>query len=397
MLIGLMILAATVDPSWISYGPNGPVARTIVTGDCPSITIDQHTHRMRTHAEPGEGYPVRTCEHAIPPEAKSVSIGKTELPVHKLGRTTRVAILGDTGCRRKVGSPAQNCGDPKAWPFARVAESIRAWNPDLIIHVGDYYYREATCDSAGKCVKAPYDWNRWNRDFFTPARELLPNAPWILVRGNHESCDRAAEGYFRFIDPRNYIWENTKTCKSNTDFTPPYSVSVADTEFIVYDSSAAKDGTADPKQVATYAAQFGLLGKAKRDAWLMLHHPIWIVSAYGPGTPTMWTAWDETKPAPPVALAVTGHVHLLELVSFTGATPPLAAIGNGGTALDKAPAGVVGQTVGGRTISSAYVDDDFGWVAAQKNHDGDWAFTVMNEYGRARKACVLKGGALVCD
>lgn len=42
MLIGLLILAATADPAWIEYGPHGPIARTIVTGNCPEIVIDGH-------------------------------------------------------------------------------------------------------------------------------------------------------------------------------------------------------------------------------------------------------------------------------------------------------------------------------------------------------------------
>lgn len=396
MLIALWILAATADPTWIEYGPHGPLARTIVAGDCPEITIDERAHRMRTHAEPGPAYPVRTCEHAIPEGARSASIGATALPVDKLRRHGRVAILGDTGCRRKVGSKVQDCGDPRAWPFARVAESIREWRPDLIIHVGDYYYREATCDAAGKCTKVPYDWKRWNADFFTPAASLLPSAPWIVVRGNHESCDRAAEGFFRFLDPRPYLWENVKTCKSNTDYTPPYPVDVGGMEIIVFDSSAAQDGAADPKQVPPYAAQFGLLGNAKHDSWLLLHHPIWAMSAYGPSTPTMWTAWNEATPAPRAAFAATGHVHLLEMVSFAGGGPALAAIGNGGTALDKAPSSFVGQTIGGRTVSAAYVDDDFGFVTAEKNAAGDWTLTVRDRDGRAKESCVLRGGGLEC-
>ena len=30
--------------------------------------------------------------------------------------------------------------------------------------------------------------------------ELLATAPWILLRGNHEDCSRAGEGWFRFLD-----------------------------------------------------------------------------------------------------------------------------------------------------------------------------------------------------
>lgn len=399
MLIAYLILAVTADPAWIEYGPNGPIARTIVSGDCPEIAVDGAAHRMRTHAEPGPAYPVRTCEWPIPSGAASASIGSTTLPVQKLGRTGRVALVGDTGCRRKAGkTPSiQDCSDPDKWPFARVAESIRAWNPDLIIHVGDYYYREAKCDASGKCAKVPFDWSRWNADFFTPAANLLPSVPWIMIRGNHESCDRAAEGFFRFLDPRDYLWENVQTCKSNTTFTPPYAVALTGAEVLVFDSSGATDGDPDPAQVSAYAAQLGLLGKATRDSWLVLHHPIWAVNPFGPSTPTMWTAWNQAVPTPPISLALAGHIHFLEMLGFANGTPPMAVVGNGGTALDDSPPKTpLGQTIGGRTVTTSYVDDDFGYVAAQRNADGAWVFAVMNQYGRVKEGCVLSGGGMTC-
>ena len=45
-----------------------------------------------------------------------------------------------------------------------------------------------------------YGWNVWELDFFAPSARLLAAAPWIMVRGNHEMCKRAGEGWFRFLD-----------------------------------------------------------------------------------------------------------------------------------------------------------------------------------------------------
>jgi hypothetical protein len=32
----------------------------------------------------------------------------------------------------------QNCGDPDDWEFAKVAQRVAEWNPDLIVQLGDY-------------------------------------------------------------------------------------------------------------------------------------------------------------------------------------------------------------------------------------------------------------------
>lgn len=384
------------DPSWIEYGPDGPLARTIVTsgGECPEIDIDGHRSRMRIHAQPARNYEVTVCQAAIPMGARSASIGDRALPVAKLGRATKVAILGDTGCRRKVGSPVQNCDDPKAWPFATLAASIAAWDPDVVLHVGDYYYREAVCKGTN-CTKATYNWARWNADFFKPAEPLLHNAPWVLVRGNHEECGRAAEGWVRFLDPRNYLWENDATCKSNLEFTPPYSVSVGDLNVVLIDSSSA-DESSKP-QAAIFAGQLGLLKNAKPNTWVMLHHPIWAVDYGDAVTETMWTAWQDAGSATAaVSLLLTGHIHLLEMISFTDNGVPLVVAGNGGTALDPAPTVTPSMNVGGRIIKNFTPYDQFGFIAATPSATG-WTFDIRDTMGVSKTKCGVTATGLVCD
>ena len=56
----------------------------------------------------------------------------------------RVVVLGDTGCRIQ-NRTVQDCNNPAAWPFRIIAERAAARRPDLVIHVGDYYYRESAC------------------------------------------------------------------------------------------------------------------------------------------------------------------------------------------------------------------------------------------------------------
>lgn len=388
------------DPVWLTYGPDGPTARTIVTGgECPHITIDGRRERMRIRTLPGKNYNVTSCEAAVPAIAKSASIGDRPLPVSKLGRTAKIAIFGDTGCRRKVsdkGKPSiQDCKDPKAWPFKAVADSIAEWDPDLILNVGDYYYREAVM-SGGKWVPSTYDWSRWNADWFEPAAKVLPSAPWVMVRGNHESCDRAAEGWFRFLEPRSYLWEDVRMCKSNLEFTPPYEVRVGEMRFIVYDSAGFADWKVDPDQVNIMANQLGIYKNKAAGAWMMLHHPFWAFGSYGGETTVMWTAWNQAGAnVPDPALMLTGHMHLLEMLSFNDNRIPQLVIGNGGTALDKAGPPPDGP-IGGRTVSNFFAHDEFGWVAATQTA-GNWTFDIRDTKGKSQATCTWReGSALTC-
>ena len=56
-------------------------------------------------------------------------------------------IFGDTGCRIKLKKhgdyDTQDCKN--GWPYAKIALHAAATNPDLVIHVGDYVYREVPC------------------------------------------------------------------------------------------------------------------------------------------------------------------------------------------------------------------------------------------------------------
>jgi len=373
--------------AWIAYGPTGPIARTIVkTDDCPPITIDGAPSKMRIHAAKSTDYPVTVCEADLAPHVKSAAIDGAELPVHKLERAQKVAILGDTGCRMRAAKgqyPAQNqgCGDPAKWPFRQIADTIAKWDPDVILHVGDYYYREAACKGTN-CVPSTYNWNRWNADFFTPAAKLLPNAPWIFVRGNHEECARAAEGWVRFLDPRSYVWENTKTCNSNLTFTPPYVVSAGELNVAVVDSSSAADGI-DNTQVPIYAAQLALLAKTKPGTWLTQHHPYWAVSGSEEDSDTMAAAFAQS-PLPQLGGIFAGHIHLLEMLTFANHAVPQFVVGNAGTALDSAVNDPTGTSLGDRTVATFYQDDDFGFIAATRAN-GAWTFTVMDKNGQPQK------------
>src|SRR6516225_3584844 len=67
-----------------------------------------------------------------------------------------IAVLGDSGCRLRAvkvdptdtdwdDGKFQNCNTDTQWPLSVLAKSAAAARPDLVIHVGDYLYRESPC------------------------------------------------------------------------------------------------------------------------------------------------------------------------------------------------------------------------------------------------------------
>src|SRR4051812_28642344 len=184
---------ARVFTQWVQLGPNGAASVRAITDEaCPSVTFDSHTVVMSVRSEPGQPFgnvkpaefAVRGCEADVPAGTLSATLEGKVLPLPKPNPRT-IMVFGDTGCRL-LGAAAQNCNDPHDWPFAKIAAAAAAAKPDLIIHVGDYHYRENACPiNRTGCVGSPfgYGFDAWNADFFEPAGPLLAVAPWVMVRG----------------------------------------------------------------------------------------------------------------------------------------------------------------------------------------------------------------------
>jgi hypothetical protein len=263
--------------AYVVLGPQGPVARALLADAtvCPAVTIDGAQQPMNVRAMPDAAFPVLVRELPIPSGATSASIESSPLPLPKTTLKS-IAVFGDTGCRlkakktsSKVQAPEddddsgkfQDCNNPSLWPFAQLAASVAAAKPDLVIHVGDYLYRESACPPRDQgCKDSPHrdDWPTWQADFFAPAAPALRAAPWIVVRGNHEICKRAGAGYFRLLDPA-----PAQTPPPCVDLIGQFTVTVADQSFIVMDTSNAAD--ACPCDTAPYAAQFAAMRPAPRN------------------------------------------------------------------------------------------------------------------------------------
>lgn len=394
--------ASGVASVWVELGPNGvQIARAVsTTATCPNITIDGSAQAMDVRAAADTAFPVTICQTTIPTGAKTAAIGNQSLKL-LTGAPHKIAVIGDTGCRIK-GTFVQDCDNPTTWPFSNIARELAAWQPDLIIHVGDYHYRESVCPTANAkdCAGSPTGdtWASWNADFFAPAASLLPAAPWVFVRGNHEDCSRAGAGWFRLLDPRAI----PGTCQ---DYSDPYAVPVGDQTLIVFDSAVADDSNATAQQVDTYKQQLATVAQLAGDnAWFLSHRPIWgPVEIYGTntlatGNATLQAASGNQLPAG-IKLQLSGHVHLGEAIGFDPSAnrAPTFITGNSGTELDQPiKRSLIGVDIGGAPLAVAKAYSEFGYMTLVQS-SGTWTGTLHDATGQVLTTCAVQPYALSCS
>jgi predicted phosphodiesterase len=410
---GAVAQSPTLEAAYVVLGAQGAVARAVLsnTTQCPAITIDGAQQTMTVRALPDTGpdafFPVLVCEKLVPPGAASASIENSSLPVPR-PTLKSIAAFGDTGCRLKAkkGSAKakdqddedrgkfQGCNIPARWPFAQLAASVAAGKPDLVVHVGDYVYRESACPPRDQgCKGSPYgdDWATWKADFFTPAAPALFAAPWIMVRGNHEICKRAGAGYFRLLDPT-----PATSAPPCAELIRHYTVTVAGQSFIVLDSSNAAD--ACPCDTALYAADFAAMRPAP-GTWLVSHRPVWGFRSHRKTVnATLQQALPNGRLPDGIALALAGHIHVWEVLSFTDKRPPQFVLGTGGTLLTgKIKGTLTGEKIGGTTVSYGRADLRFGFTTLAPAAQGAWSATFRDVGGKSYFGCTVGTGEVACD
>jgi hypothetical protein len=407
-----------LEAAYVVLGSQGAVARAVLAqaSSCPDITVDGAQQPMSVRAAPDATFPVLVCERTIPAGATSASLENSPLPLPKAALKS-IAAFGDTGCRLKsaktaakegdindadAGGKFQDCNNPTLWPFAQVAQSIADAKPDLVIHVGDYLYRESACPTGDAgCARSPYgdDWPTWKADFFAPAAPALRAAPWIVVRGNHEICRRAGPGYFRLLDPTPAQTTPTQTTPPCIELVPHFTITLAGQSFIILDSSNAAD--ACPCDPARYAAEFTAM-KPKPGTWLLTHRPVW---GFGPRRRTVNATLQEAlanwngKLPDGIALALAGHIHVVEVLSFTDKRSPQFVLGTGGTLLaGKIKNNLSGETIAGRRVAYGRSDHRFGFALLEPAGNGkDWAATFRDTSSAKLFDCKIGGGQIACD
>ena len=387
--------AAAPLAAWVQLDGRGAEARAVTDAKaCPSIRVDGQLRPMHLRSGPVEAFANRICAARIPAKAKAVSVEGQVLPVPK-ARPLRLVIFGDTGCRVK-DRKIQDCADQTAngWPFAKVAALAAARHPDLVIHVGDYYYRETQCPPQ-RCGGGPTGdtWATWRADFFDPAAPLLKAAPWVFARGNHEDCDRVGPGWFRLID----AGAQAKTCPADAD---PFLVDIGGLTLAVLDSAMPDDRKQSPEAVAAFQTQLAVAAKAKGPVWIVTHRPVWALPHDQSGA--RWGNINERvalerQPVPGAQLFLAGHVHDFTSFDFGPGRLPELIVGTGGTALED-KAGVLGPDgtidMNGLT-AKAYTTRQYGYFVFERQgsawrgvfRDLDDHVIVRCDLAKARLTC----------
>ncbi|HVN36216.1 MAG TPA: metallophosphoesterase [Casimicrobiaceae bacterium] len=430
--------------AYVVLGDEGRAVARVITGDavCPAIELDGVATQMDVRAAPAtiplrptrsppaqskpSAFPVLTCEKAIPAGVARAMVLDRALPL-PVAHPRRIVVIGDTGCRIKTGDNIfQACNDPALWPFPQVASAAADVQPDLVIHVGDYHYRENACPlSNAGCAGSPwgYGWDTWEADVFAPAAKLFAAAPWIVVRGNHESCNRAGQGWWRFLDPRPLAPHrdcNVAADDSTGDYSEPYAVPFGsgpdvDMQFIVFDSSlvgVAPLKATDPMYIryrAQFEAAFALAAR-RPNTFFMNHHPILAFAPNPakplrpyPGNGALQSALDGLQPTalfpPSVQALLSGHVHLFEVVTFATPQPPQFVAGNGGDWIDPPlpiPLPAATTPAPGAVVAGIVASNRFGFLTIERD-GGRWRMVAHDFRGTPMTTCALSERRAICD
>lgn len=448
MLAGCVTLGAPPRPtpefaSLVVLGEQGAAqARVIIAAaTCPDIDINGRTSPMtvrapaatvalrKTASDPVDSkpsaFPVLTCEALIPSGSASARVLGRSLALPQT-EVRRIVVIGDTGCRLKKGiNTFQNCNDKDDYPFAQVARAAAAWKPDLVVHVGDYHYRENACPPGNSgCAGSSwgYGWDTWRDDFFSPSQVLLNAAPLVAGRGNHESCRRAGQGYWRFLDPRVLVPGRDCDDAANDhrgDYSEPYAVPLGNAaQLIVFDTSnvpfrALKPGDAGFAQYADTYRKLDTLSQQNEHNITVNHHPILGVQAqekadgliklHG-GELSLQAAFGAQQrgylPARIDAM-LAGHVHLWQQVSFSSDHPSQFVAGFSGTSEETVPLPATlappDLPAPGTAIEhwSSWVGG-FGFMTMERTGSKQWEVKVWDRHGALRNTCQLSGRKSVC-
>jgi hypothetical protein len=407
VLIALLFAAspalafAEVKAAWVELTGSGAEARaTTDSGVCPTASLDGKALLMAVRTPGSADFPM-VCSVDVPAGTQSLRVEGRTLPLPK--PATRIVVLGDSGCHIK-DLAAQACNDSRAWPLATVARLAAAQRPDLVIHVGDYYYRETPCLAAPVCGGSPYGdrWDTWAAELFDPAAPLIQAAPWIFARGNHELCSRGGRGWFVLLD----AGPVPEGCPIGD--VAPFTVKTGDLALHVIDSSAASDRGHSRKATADMVSQLDRLGAALDlgQGWIVTHRPIWglvPVARLGPADPfevgLNFTEQDAVRgrSLKGVQMIVSGHVHHFQSLDFGPARPAQLVVGTGGDSGIKADKP---QVYGGRREldgmdAETFTFSRFGYYLLLKDGQ-DWTGEFHDQDDVVRALCRLHARNLTC-
>jgi predicted phosphodiesterase len=178
-------------------------------------------------------------------------------------------------------------GDTQSYPLRirQVAEMIAQEDPAFLVHTGDL------CDST-------QNWTLLEREFFTPWKDLLRQAPLWVIRGNHEFGNEPFASLFGL--PSMEPWQSL-------DYGPVHVVCLDQW-------SLRENQPMEPERMASMLAWLEKdLARAKaRSQWILVggHQPMFNVAGHG-------STWGHEQVLPllykyGVDVVFAGHSHLYE-------------------------------------------------------------------------------------
>ena len=401
VVVAIGALAAALPASaapfaWVQMVAGGAQARLVTeAATCPKLFVGGRPRVMTERAGPTPEFANRVCAAGLPRGAHRVRVDGVDLPVVK-AQPERIVILGDSGCRLK-GMIVQHCNDPSGWPFARVSALAAAQKPDLVIHVGDYYYREKACPAGeAACAGSPFgdQWPTWKAEVFDPAAPLLAAAPWVFVRGNHEECNRGAEGWFRQFDAA----PSPKACPAQSD---TFAVELSGVRLFVVDSNDTEDVTAPADLVAAFDKRLDAV-RGSQNAWIVTHRPVWDSLRIGGFlSDSVVNATERAavkgRDLTGVRMILSGHVHNFTSLSFGPKRPAQLIVGTGGDELSKndSPPPVVGAPDIDGLPSDVFTMGRFGYFLFERR-GADWIGAFHDLSDKVAAICRLHARTLSC-
>jgi hypothetical protein len=392
--------AAPAQTAWVQAVDGGGFEARLMTGaaTCPVMHTDRGDVAMAVRAVADDKFPL-LCAAKLAPGTSRADIAGKPLPV-PAADPQRILVIGDTGCRLQGGT-TQDCNTPEQWPFPQLAAAAARLRPDLVIHVGDYLYRETPCPrgDAG-CAGSPYGDNgpAWQADFFAPAEPLLEAAPIVAARGNHEECGREGAGWLRLLGPLAHT--PGAPCLNHI---PMFTVDLGTLRLAVMDDASAPEMTVNQTDLPAYAAEIAALGQIAPPVWFVHHRPIWAAITGPLGIPiggnrTLVRAAHDAAAAagkddplipPTVALQLSGHIHTFEAINYDRSVPPQIVAGNGGDLLQVTPLNLRGAIFQGPEtvrVTSGVSVGGFGFLLMTRADDG-WGIELFDSAGIPIRAC----------